>query len=251
MCPQKELSVTPECCLLYSSLYIPICLYLPSLKYPWGELDRWSRGEEHLLFFRRTQLWFPASTMQITTICNFLPRRFASFFWIPWVTGMYMGYRHVWSQNTFTHKKLKNLSVRDSIGLMNHNDKMIVCVQNNVSIYMLLLCLSSTSTLSSSLCRSIKPRPKNLWQILIILFLCTFHSSVLLKMPFTKGTFSSLSGWKRKCTSNMTGNYPCNLVLSQPMCAGEMTRWLRVCYAITNDSGFNSAPSTVPTLGSS
>lgn len=47
------------------------------------ELERWLRGQEHSLLFRRTRIIFPAPTWDPTTVYVSSSRESNTFFWLP------------------------------------------------------------------------------------------------------------------------------------------------------------------------
>jgi hypothetical protein len=68
------------------------------------ELERWLSGKEPRLFFRRIKVWFPASTEQLTTMCNSGCRESDTLFWPLWVSSIHVVHRHTCRQNTHTYK---------------------------------------------------------------------------------------------------------------------------------------------------
>lgn len=63
-------------------------------------LERLLSGYKHLLLSQRIQAWFPASTWQLTSVCNSNSRGFGALFWLPWALHALV-HKYMCRSNTF------------------------------------------------------------------------------------------------------------------------------------------------------
>lgn len=91
-----------------------ICMYSPTHLW-WNvfclkgmKLERCLSGLEHLVSCRGPQ-WISVIPMGFITIFQSSSRWSDTFFWPVWVPGMHSMHRHIWRQNTHSHKIKINL----------------------------------------------------------------------------------------------------------------------------------------------